>query len=174
MVQAPRAGAWRRGGCGDGAGDVAGLRAGPQVETWHGVLLCTEVRSGLAWPGIADPGLDGHLDGVPGAAQRRGVGQVQVTDRGNACRGRSRWLRCRRAWRSRRPLAEQLHLEGPTGGPVTGDAHRDAVAARIVGLVVVRLACRFSCRVRRWRGRACPRRGAVQIPNRRASRRGSR
>src|SRR5579859_8168702 len=35
---------------------------------------------GSAWPGLADPGLGRDLDGVPGAAQRRGVGQVQIAD----------------------------------------------------------------------------------------------
>ena len=30
--------------------------------------------------GLADPGLGAGLDGVPGGAERRGVGQVQVAD----------------------------------------------------------------------------------------------
>jgi len=34
-------------------------------------------------------------------------------------------------------VAEQLHAEQPPGGPVAGDPHGDAVAAGVVGLVVI-------------------------------------
>ena len=37
------------------------------------------------------------------------------------------------------PVAEQLHAQQPPGGPVAGEPHRDAVAAGVVGLVVVGL-----------------------------------
>jgi hypothetical protein len=37
------------------------------------------------------------------------------------------------------PVPEQLQAQQPAGGPVAGDAHGDAVAAGIVGLVVVGL-----------------------------------
>jgi len=90
----------------------------------------------LTGPGLTDPGLSGHLDGVPGTAQRRGVGQVQVADLidGHAVEDRRRG--------DVDPLgdlgvlvAEQLHAQEPAGGAVAGDAQGDPVAARIVGLV---------------------------------------
>src|SRR5260370_29711176 len=83
---------------------------------------------------VAGPG----LDGVPGAAERRGVVQVQVADRvdGHAvvdgsgddvdALGDLGVL-----------VAEQLHAEQPPGGPVAGDADGDAVAAGVVGLVII-------------------------------------
>ena len=67
--------------------------------TW----LLLQERGGLVRLGVADPGLGAHLDRFPGAAQRRGVGQVQVADgRPRSWRGRWRWRRCRCVWRSRR------------------------------------------------------------------------
>ena len=82
------------------------------------VLLCTGVRSGLALGG-PNPGLGAHLDRFPRAAQRRGVGQVQVADRidGHAVEDRGRGdvdalgdlgvL-----------MSEQLQAQQPPGGPV--------------------------------------------------------
>src|SRR5579862_4577136 len=86
--------------------------------------------SGVDVPG---PGLGAGLDGVPGAAQRRGVGQVQVAERLDAHAVEDR------GGRDVDPLgdlgvlvAEQLHAEQPSGGPVAGEQHRDAVAAGVV------------------------------------------
>src|SRR5579875_732772 len=86
----------------------------------------------------AGPGLGAGLDGVPGAAERRGVGQVQVAD------GVDGHAVVDGGGGDVDPLgdlgvlvAEQLHAEQPAGGPVAGEPHGDAVAAGIVGLVVV-------------------------------------
>src|SRR6266851_896953 len=86
------------------------------------------------------PGLGAHLDCFPRAAQRRGVGQVEVTD-----------VPDRHAVEDRSggdvdPLGdlgvlvtEQLHAEQPPGTAIPGHAHRDAVASGVVALVVIRL-----------------------------------
>src|SRR4029077_12160460 len=107
----------------------------------QGAVLLTIRRSSWprsAGPGLADPGLGGHLDGVPGAAQRRGVGQVQVADgvdghavvdAGGGDVGALGDLGVL--------VAEYLHAEQPAGGPVPGDADGDAVAAGVVDLVVI-------------------------------------
>src|SRR6202020_2576087 len=92
------------------------------------------------WPSQPGPGLGAHLDGVPGAAERRGGGQVEgaeavdghgVVDGGGGDVDALGDLGV--------AVAEQLHAEQPPGGLVAGDAHGDAVAAGVVGLVVVGL-----------------------------------
>ena len=146
---------------------AAGRDAGQRRARLRGLRFLTGSRSG--------PGLGGHLDGVPGAAQRRGVGQVQVADRldGHAvvdggggdvdALGDLGVL-----------VAEQLHAEQPPGGAVAGDADGDAAAAGVVGLVIICRGLdgdRIEPGRRRLRGRAarCGRR-----PGRRSSRPGCR
>src|SRR6185437_1657868 len=123
-----------------GCGERQGREPGRTVCADMGCSSALRDRSGSAWPGLADPGLGGDLDGVPGAAQRRGVGQVQVADgvdghavvdRGGGNVGAIGDLGVL--------VAEQLHAEQPPGGPVAGDADGDAVAAGVVGLVIIGL-----------------------------------
>src|SRR5262249_54956955 len=92
---------------------------------------------------VADPGLGAHLDGFPGAAEGRGVGQVEVADAvdGHAAEdgggGNVDALSDLGVF-----VPEQLHAEQPPGGAVAGDAHGDAVAAGVVGLVVMAVGWR--------------------------------
>jgi hypothetical protein len=54
------------------------LAAGMPARSWAGLVAG---RLGpLATPDLPDPGLGGHLDRVPGAAERRGIAQVQVAE----------------------------------------------------------------------------------------------
>src|SRR6476659_6240540 len=121
-----------------GCGRRQGREPGRTVCADMGCSFCAGDRSGSAWPGPADPGLGGDLDSVPGAAQRRGVGQGQVADgvdghtvvnRGGGDVGALGDLGVL--------VAEQLHAEEPAGGAVAGDADGHAVAAGVVGLVVI-------------------------------------
>jgi protein-tyrosine-phosphatase len=92
--------------------------------------------------GVPGPGLGGHLDRVPRAAQWRSVGQVQVADRvdGHVVEDGSGG--------DVDPLGdlgvavpEQLQAQQRPGGAVAGNADRDAVAAGVIGLVVIGLRC---------------------------------
>jgi hypothetical protein len=90
------------------------------------------------------PGLGACLDRVPGGAQRRGAGQVEVADLINgqaAVDGGGGDVD---------PLgdlgvlmAEQLDTKETAGGAVTGNPQVDAIAARVIGLVVVGLPTRW-------------------------------
>src|ERR1035438_3042111 len=97
-----------------------------------------EGESGLGLPGFAEPGVGAHLDGVPGAAEGWGVGQVEVAeavdghgveDGGGGDVDAFGDLGV--------PVPEQLDPEEPAGGAVAGESHRDAVAAGVVGLVEI-------------------------------------
>ena len=95
-------------------------------------------RSGLGSSGGPDPGLGAHLDRVPRAAQRRGVGQVQVADRidGHAVEdGGGRDVDALGDLGVLMP--EQLQAQQPPGSAVAGDPHGDAVAAGVVGLMII-------------------------------------
>jgi hypothetical protein len=48
----------------------------PVVVGWHWFPFAARAGSGL--PGVPAPGLGADLDSVPGGAERRGVGQVEV------------------------------------------------------------------------------------------------
>jgi hypothetical protein len=71
---------------------------------------------------MPDPSLSTHLDGVPGAAQRRGVGQVEVADGvgGHAVEdGGGGDVDAFGDFGV--PVAEQLDAEEPAGGLVAGE-----------------------------------------------------
>src|SRR3984957_16439313 len=92
----------------------------------------------LSGGGPAGPGLGAGLDGVPGGAEGRGVGQVEVADpvddhavvdggSGDVdALGDLGVL-----------VAEELDAEESAGALVAGKPHVDAVAAGVVGLVVI-------------------------------------
>src|SRR5450756_2503071 len=114
--------------------------SGRACHRWLALAFLCVNGTGSGLPGVPDPVLGTDLDRVPRAAQGRGVGQVEVADLidGHAVEDRGGGdvdplgdLRVL--------VAEQLDAEEAAGGPVAGVPHVDAVAAGIVGLVVVGL-----------------------------------
>ena len=99
----------------------------------HGLLRHRSMR-------VSHPGLGPHLHGVPRAAEWRGVGEVELAHRvdghlvedGGGCDvdplGHLGVL-----------MPEELEAEETTGPAVARVAHADAVASRVVRLVVVGL-----------------------------------
>src|SRR5258705_11730922 len=84
----------------------------------------------LAGAGLAGPGLGAGLDGGPGGAERRGVGQVEVADLIDGHAVEDRGGGDVDALGDFGVLVpEQLDAEEPAGGAVAGEAHVDAVAA---------------------------------------------
>ena len=79
-----------------------------------------------------------HLDGVPGAAKRWRIGQVEVAEPIDGHGVEDGGGRDVEAFGDLGvPVPEQLHAQEPPGGAVAGEPHRDAVAAGVVSLVVI-------------------------------------
>ena len=101
---------------------------------------CTGRPARVLGHGCADPGLGAHLDRFPRAAQRRGVGQVEVAEGVNGHVVEDRGGGDVDAFGDLGVLVpEQLQAQELPGDAVAGDAHSDLVAAGVVGLVVVGL-----------------------------------
>src|SRR5271170_1914400 len=123
----------------------------PVCRSW--AALCRHMRStlvmtcaaivlslGAGQRNLPAPGLGANLDCLPGASKRGRVRQVEIAygldghlveDGGCGDVDALGDLGV--------PMAEQLQAEQLTGAPVAGDAHSDAVAAGVVGLVIVGL-----------------------------------
>src|SRR5579859_2322343 len=64
----------------------------PLLPVRPSLVVCCNMASlpfCLSWPGwcfrslrfvVFDPGLRGHLDGIPGTAKRRGIGQIEIVE----------------------------------------------------------------------------------------------
>lgn len=86
----------------------------------------------------ADPSLRGRLHGVPGAAQRRGVGQVEVSegvDSHAVVQGAG--VDVHAGGDCGVAVADELGAEQLSAALVAGDRDRDRFGARVVGLVIV-------------------------------------
>ena len=86
---------------------------------------------------LAGPGLGGHLDGVPGAAERWGVAQVQLAEPldGHVVeQGGGRDVDA--LGHLGAMVAQQLSAAQAPAGAVAGDAQVQLVGAWVVGLVV--------------------------------------
>src|SRR3984893_8714131 len=108
--------------------DAVGGR--PSLWAWHGHSFA--VRR-LPEAGLPDPRLGADLDRLPGTAEGRRVGKVEVAD---VLDGHAR-EDCRRGdvdalGHLGMAVPEKLHAEKPAAAAVTGEPHRDAVAARVV------------------------------------------
>src|SRR5579875_2664305 len=87
---------------------------------------------------LAYPGLCGHLHGVPGGAEWRGVGQVELADLIDAHpveQGGGVGVDALGSLGAAR--ADELRAEQRAGVGVTGDADGDRLRARVIGLVVI-------------------------------------
>src|SRR5271166_1615940 len=102
---------------------------GPGRARCSGIVApLLRMRSGLVPPGSPDPGLGAELDRVPGAAERRGVGQVQVADRldGHGVEDRGGG-HVDPLGDLGGPVLEQLHAQQAAARPVASEPHVDAV-----------------------------------------------
>ena len=107
------------------------------TSTWSsGSLQCGAFGLELVF---LDPGLGGHLHGIPRRSEGRGVGKVEL---GHARNGHVVEERGGVRVDSLGDLgalgADELRTEEPPGICVTRDSDRDRCRTRVVGLVVIR------------------------------------